>query len=127
MVRELLLTELERRYGWQRLQEVAAFLLQYLKTSQNPKEHPGVAQVQEWIAYSYLQPDKVVQELTELLEQSIAPGKDAHVSQYEKLQLATTMETVAGPLKNTALQQDYQHLIPICVQWYQSYTTDSGL
>lgn len=111
MVRELLLTELERRYGWQRLQEVAAFLLQYLKTSQNPKERPGVAQVQEWIAYSYLQPDKVVRELTELLEQSIAPGKDAHVSQYEKLQLATTMETVAGPLKNTALQQDYQHLI----------------
>src|SRR5215472_2194796 len=67
MVREALLFKLEERYGWQQLQNVADFLLQYVHKNHAKNQDVGATQLQEWIAQAYLQPDKIVQELVHLL------------------------------------------------------------
>jgi predicted ATPase len=111
MVREALLFKLEDRYGWQQLQNVANFLLQYIHKKYAKNQIAAVTQLHEWIAQAYLQPDKIVQELIHLLNESV----DAQSSNYQtlpkKLRIARSMELLAKPLRHTTLQEEYAGLI----------------
>jgi hypothetical protein len=111
MIREALLFELEDRYGWLRLQEIANFLLQYLRKQANKKYSLSVKQSHEWIAQSYLQPDQVVKELQTLLIESVDTRRDSLQTSPQKSQLAHIMELVANPLEHTTLQKEYHELI----------------
>jgi len=112
MIREVLLFELEERFGWGRLQELASFLLGYLNEKQVGRLRPGVAQVQEWIAQSYLNPDLVVQELKKLLIKSVEQERGEHQTFRDKFQVATTTELLAEVLERTTTQQqEYFELV----------------
>jgi ribosomal protein S1 len=111
MVREALLFKLEEHYGWQQLQNVADFLLQYLHKNHTTKRNAAVTQLHEWIAQSYLEPDKIVQELVHLLNESIDPQSNDYQKLPKKLRIARTMELLADPLRHTTLQEDYAGLV----------------
>jgi type I restriction enzyme M protein len=111
MVREALLFELEERYGLQRLQELASFLLEYLRKKPQGKRNRSIAQLYEWIAQSYLQPDRVVEELQRLLVESVDLQSDSYQTLSKKIQVARTMELLADPLEHSTLQQEYQSLL----------------
>jgi predicted ATPase/DNA-binding XRE family transcriptional regulator len=111
MVREVLLFRLEERYGWQQLQAVSALLLQYILKNHAKKQDAGVTQLHEWIAQAYLQPDKIVQELVHLLNESVDARSSDSQTLPKKLRIACSMELLAGPLRHTTLHEEYTGLI----------------
>src|SRR5439155_452861 len=111
MVHEALLFKLEERYGWQQLQNVADFLWQYVQKNHTSKQNAGVTQLHEWIAQAYLQPDKVVQELTDLLDESVDTQRSDYETLPKKLRVARSMELLADPLMHTGLQEEYEGLV----------------
>src|SRR5216110_821409 len=111
MVHEALLFKLEERYGWQQLQNVADFLWQYVQKNHTSKQNAGVTQLHEWIAQAYLQPDKVVQELTDLLDESVDTQRSDYETLPKKLRVARSMELLADPPRHTGLQEEYEGLV----------------
>ena len=102
MVREALLFQLEERYGWKHLQDVADFLLQYVHKNHASNRNTGVPQLHEWIAQAYLQPDNIVQELTHLLNESV----DAKSNDYQTLPQEIAHRTHNGTYCRSAQTHD---------------------
>ncbi|MBA3920871.1 MAG: formylglycine-generating enzyme family protein [Nostocaceae cyanobacterium] len=105
-VREVLLVELENKFGWERTRELAKFLQFYLD-HQSPQQREDVFYTQSWIAQAYIDPDRVVEELTNWRSDSLTVSDllPLHV------QLATTLEILAEPLERTSRQAEYQYLV----------------
>src|SRR5579859_3325871 len=110
MVREALLFKLEEHYGWQQLQNIADFLLQYVYKNHGTKRNASVTQLHEWTAQSYLQPDKIVQELAHLLNESVDTQSSDYQTLPKKLRITRSMELLTEPLRRTTLQKEYESL-----------------
>lgn len=107
-VREVLLVELENQFSWERPFELAKFLQFYLDhQSMSP---PEITRTQRWIAQAYTDPDKVIEELTTLRDESLSQS-DRPLGTPEHIHLAIALEILAEPLEATNRQQEYQVLL----------------
>ena len=70
-VREVLLEELEDKFGWRRPFELAEFLWFYLDKQGERKPSGELRMVQEWIAQAYLDPDRTIREMESSLSESL--------------------------------------------------------
>ena len=103
-VRNLLLKNLreDERFGQQRLNELADFLMDYV-AQQLDSHDPDVrnlAQAQRWTALAYAQPSEAASELGDVLAESVGkyvgvPGGDGS---FELLRLTSLMDTFSEPL-----------------------------
>ncbi|MFB2877754.1 tetratricopeptide repeat protein [Floridanema aerugineum] len=111
-VREVLLVELENRFGWRRPFEVANFLRIYLQNQPDWKHSPEQIRTQKWIAQAYLNPDQVVEELTDFLEESL-PEENPVLRSPSKLEIPQIVEILAEPLERTSIDlwSERQYLV----------------
>ncbi len=109
--RELLLADLIDRYqdGPQRLLRLADFLIAYLDQQNNRHQKPEITRLQRWVAWSYLEPKRVVGDLREILRASPQIGI---VSQQigGPLEVAIILETLREPLRAINDDENYRQL-----------------
>lgn len=113
-VREVLLVILENQLDPQRPLEIANFLFTYLTKKANKKQSPLTKRVQYWVALAYLEPDLVVEEMSELLKDSLSLDKTSFLEASSQNLIAImvdTLEIIAKPLGRTQLQEKYVHLM----------------
>ncbi len=111
-IQQVLLAELEHQFGRRRPFELANFLLAYIANKPDWKEQAHVMRTHQWIAQAYLDPDTVIQEMNNLLEQSISSQNEQPVVDFpNQFQVATIVEVAAEPLKRTNLPSEYQYLL----------------
>jgi len=93
--RNLLLRELKKEFGQQRLDELAEFLLDYVaqRLTGDDSDIRDLREAQEWTALAYTKPDELARELAEALSERVK-GKDMG----EVLRLASLVENFAEPL-----------------------------
>ena len=93
--RNLLLRELKKEFGQQRLDELAEFLLDYVaqRLTEDEPDIRDLREAQEWTALAYTKPSEVARELAEALGERV---KQEDVG--EVLRLASLVETLAEPL-----------------------------
>ncbi|WP_293127020.1 tetratricopeptide repeat protein [Microcoleus sp. bin38.metabat.b11b12b14.051] len=101
-VREVLLVELENRFGWRRPFEIADFLGIYLKNQPEWKQRPEQTRTQKWIAQAYLNPDRVVEELTDFLDESL-PEENPILGLPGQIEIPKIVEILAEPLERTSI------------------------
>ena len=103
-VREVLLVDLIERVedGAHRLRRLADFLLAYLDRT-GPGQRPEVRRAHQWIAWSYLAPEKVVDDMSALLTE-ISPGSGVAPALAHQLEVATMVEIVREPLERASLR-----------------------
>jgi len=109
-VREVLLVELENQFGFERPFGLAKFLKFYLAHTSGLKLRSEIIRTQQWIAQAYLDPDKLIEELIDLLESSLSE-EDNPLCLPETIQIATTLEMLAEPLEQTNLLTEYRYLV----------------
>lgn len=109
-IREVLLTELENQFGWERPFELAKFLQYYLDHKSGLKPRSEVTRTQRWLAQAYIAPDKVVEDLTDLLETSLSE-ENYLLSLPEQIQVTNTLELLAEPLERSNRRIEYQSLL----------------
>jgi hypothetical protein len=109
-IREVLLTELENQFCWERPFELAKFLQYYLEHKSGLKPRSEVTRTQRWLAQAYLAPDKVVEELTNLLETSLSE-ENYLLSLPGQIQVTNTLELLAEPLERSNRTIEYQYLL----------------
>ena len=109
-IREVLLIELERQFGWQRPLELAYFLRSYLHERPERKQSAHITQTHHWIAESYIRPDAVIEKLTELLEKTVPLEGNALTLSSNQLQFHSIVEIAKAPLKRANSQNAYHHL-----------------
>jgi hypothetical protein len=111
-VREVLLVELENQFGLQRPFGLAEFLQAYLDKNQKSewKQRSQVICTQKWIAQAYIAPDNVIEEMTELLEESLSEEDDL-LSLQGQIQVTSTLEILADPLDRANQRTEYQYLV----------------
>ena len=66
-MRQVLLVQLEKEYGWRRLQGLADFLLAYLNKNPDQPTRRTLRRTHQWVAHAYLDPDGLVSEMNSLL------------------------------------------------------------
>jgi formylglycine-generating enzyme required for sulfatase activity len=109
-IREVLLVELENQFSWERPLELAEFLQFYLQNKSDLQHREEITRTQQWIAQAYIDPDKVIEELTALQESSLStPGNLQSIP--KQIELVTTLEILAEPLETTNLRQKYHYLV----------------
>jgi hypothetical protein len=92
------------RFGQQRLTELSYFLQAYVKQkleSNDPYER-DLAQVQQWTALAFVEPNEAARQLASELKKVY---NEQNQDKYELMRLASIIETLAEPLK------DYQPLL----------------
>ncbi|EDX78728.1 hypothetical protein MC7420_7381 [Coleofasciculus chthonoplastes PCC 7420] len=97
-VRNLLLRELKEQFGQQRLEELGAFLIDYVAqqlTEYDPATQ-DLREAQEWTALAYTQPAEAGQKLAEVLSETV---KRENIDMAEVLRLTSLVETYAEPLE----------------------------
>jgi hypothetical protein len=97
-VRNLLLRELKEQFGKQRLEELGAFLIDYV-AQQLTEDDPAtqdLREAQEWTALAYTQPAEAGRKLAEVLSESV---KRKNIDMAEVLRLTSLVETYAEPLE----------------------------
>jgi hypothetical protein len=109
-VREVLLVELENQYGFERPFELAKFLQVYLVHQSGWEQRSEVTRTQWWIAQAYIAPDRVVEDLTNLLESSLSE-ENYFLNIPEQIQVVTALEILAEPLERTNKPEEYKCLI----------------
>lgn len=109
-IREVLLTELENQFGWERPFELAKFLQYYLDHKSDLKPRSEVTRTQRWLAQAYIAPDKVVEDLTNLLETSLSE-ENYLPSLPGLIQVTNTLELLAEPLERSNLTIEYRYLL----------------
>ncbi|MCP4542434.1 MAG: tetratricopeptide repeat protein [Chloroflexi bacterium] len=110
-VREVLLVELENRFGWQRPLELSNFLLTYLVKKPNWRQRPDVTRTHKWIAQAYISPDQVVEEMSVFLAEGLFSETTSVSNLSGQIQIAMMVEVASGPLERTNLQEEYQYLV----------------
>ncbi|ODH02964.1 hypothetical protein A4S05_21760 [Nostoc sp. KVJ20] len=94
----------DSRFGQQRLTELSYFLQAYIKQkleSNDPYER-DLAQVQQWTALAFVEPNEAARQLASELKKVY---NEQNQDKYELMRLASIIETLAEPLK------DYQPLL----------------
>jgi mRNA-degrading endonuclease RelE of RelBE toxin-antitoxin system len=94
-VRNLLLRELKKQFGQERLEELGAFLIDYVAqrlTADDP-DTQDLAQAQEWTALAYTKPDEAARKLAEALSVRVKQQDIAEV-----FRLTSLVETLVEPL-----------------------------
>jgi len=93
--RNLLLRELKKEFGQQRLDELAEFLLDYVaqRLTGDDSDIRDLREAQEWTALAYTKPDELARELAEALSERVK-GEDMG----EVLRLTSLVENFAEPL-----------------------------
>ncbi|MEQ8975303.1 MAG: AAA-like domain-containing protein [Coleofasciculus sp. C1-SOL-03] len=97
-VRNLLLRELKEQFGQQRLEELGAFLIDYV-AQQLTEDDPAtqdLREAQEWTALAYTQPAEAGRKLAEVLSERV---KRENIDIAEVLRLTSLVETYAEPLE----------------------------
>lgn len=97
-VRNLLLRELKKHFGQQRLEELGAFLIDYVAqqlTEYDPATQ-DLREAQEWTALAYTQPAEAGRKLAEVLSECV---KRENIDMAEVLRLTSLVETYAEPLE----------------------------
>jgi formylglycine-generating enzyme required for sulfatase activity len=114
-IREVLLVDLEDKFGRERQVELAQFLQFYLERKSDLQQPEEITRTQLWIAQAYTQPDKVIAEITALRNSSLQDSSLSEANPLpkisEQIQFATTLEILAEPLQQTSQQQEYQYLL----------------
>jgi hypothetical protein len=94
-VRNLLLKELKEQFGQKRLEELGAFLIDYVAqqlTGDDP-DTQDLREAQEWTALAYTKPDEAARKLAQALTQRVKQEDMAEI-----LRLTSLVETFAEPL-----------------------------
>ncbi|NEQ69352.1 MAG: hypothetical protein F6K21_28450 [Symploca sp. SIO2D2] len=93
--RNLLLRELKKEFGQQRLDELAEFLLDYVaqRLTGDDSDIRDLREAQEWTALAYTKPDELARKLAEALSERVK-GEDMG----EVLRLTSLVDTFAEPL-----------------------------
>lgn len=123
-VREVLLVDLVDRVedGRRRLERLADFLLAYLDRRAGPGYRPDVARAQRWIAWSVLDPQRVVDDMTRLLQEQAASEAPGFAALARQVQVATMVEVVRGPLAAGLRPEAYRELVQaaqvLAQYWY---------
>ena len=109
-VREVLLGELEDKFGWRRPFELAEFLWFYLDKQRERKPSGELRMVQEWIAQAYLDPDRTIREMESFLSESL-PEDNPVLGLAGQEKIPYLVEILAQPLDQTNLWKQYQNLV----------------
>jgi WD40 repeat protein len=131
-VRELLLADLLNWYGTneanRRLYALADFLVAYLDRTGVDGTRPDILRSQRWIAWSVLSPERVVRDMSALLD----PGESAASASagfMRHVLVATMLEVVRDPLEARIASPQFQRLIEasefVAQYWYRG-TVQSG-
>ncbi|NER20366.1 MAG: WD40 repeat domain-containing protein [Symploca sp. SIO1C2] len=93
--RNLLLRELKKEFGQQRLDELAEFLLDYVaqRLTGDDSDIRDLREAQEWTALAYTKPSELARELAEALSERVK-----REDMGEVLRLTSLAETFAEPL-----------------------------
>src|SRR6266567_2741508 len=110
-IREVLLIELENETNWQRPLELAEFLQVYLTKKPHWKMPPDIIRTQWWIAQAYIDPDTVIEDMTEVLEKSLSSKEERTFNLPSQIQVATALEIAADPLERANSRMAYQYLV----------------
>ena len=109
-VRQVLLVQLEKEYGWQRLQALADFLLAYLNKNPDLPTRRTLRRTHQWVARAYLDPDGLVSEMNSLLARNLTTGSGAADELTDRIQLSAMVETLADPLRRAGQTEEQQVL-----------------
>jgi uncharacterized protein YjbI with pentapeptide repeats len=109
-IREVLLVELENQFGWERPFQLAKFLQFYLAHNFGLQQPEKVIRTQNWIAQAYLDPDNVVEQLTNLLDSTLSEEAPS-LNLPKQIYITTTLELLAEPLEKTNQQRKYEYLV----------------
>jgi len=107
-VRNYLLEQLQAdpNFGQQRIQELADFLLDYVR-QQLQSNNPDIrdfAQAQRWTVLAYTKPNKVAQELAQTFQQlGLDTKNSSQQNKSELVRMALLIETFAEPLVKAEL------------------------
>lgn len=126
-VREVLLVELENQFGSECLEEIAKFLWLYVQKKSNREQQPYVKRTHEWLSIAYLQPDRMVQQMKNMLEKSDTSPDASTLNLSDQILLASVMEMAAEPLSKTTLQEDYHSVLKITHKLTQELYEESPL
>ena len=108
-IREVLMFELEKEYGIQRRNQIAQFYHYYLSQTFNRNQNLEIVLMQQWFAEAYLFPDKVISEMTSILEKLTTIGDLNDAS--KQILIANAFELLAEPLQNASQEIKYSYLV----------------
>jgi hypothetical protein len=99
--RNLLLRELKKQFGQEKLDELAEFLLDYVaqRLTDDDPDTQDLAEAQEWTALAYTKPNKLARELAEALSARV---KQEDLT--EVFRLASLVETFWEPLVQSGFE-----------------------
>jgi len=109
-VREVLLVELENQCGFERPFELAKFLQVYLAHQSGWEQRSELTCIQLWVAQAYMNPDQVVEDLTNLLKSSLSE-ENYLLNIPEQIQIVTAIEILVEPLERTNKPREYKSLL----------------
>ncbi|MEM7134256.1 MAG: effector-associated domain EAD1-containing protein [Chloroflexota bacterium] len=115
-VREVMLVDLPDRVadGNQRLYDLADFLLAYLGQQSQLNQRTKVARVHQWVAWSLLDPQRVVEDMSALLAETVREAQHQQASERilsHQIQVATMMEIVREPIERHLVPSEYEDLL----------------
>ena len=110
-IRNVLLIELENLFGSQRLLELAYFLRAFLHEKPDKSQQQYITRTHRWIAKAYIEPDKLIREITSLLEETIALDNESAHELPEQLQIHSIIELAKEPLKRANSRVEFQSLL----------------
>ena len=109
-IREVLLVELEDKFGWRKPFELAEFLEFYLDKQPDWKQRPELTRTQKWIAKAYLDPDSTVRKIKDRLEESL-PEDNPVLGLPDQSYIPHLVEILSEPLERTNLWNEHQYLV----------------
>jgi len=110
-VREVLLTELEKRFGKARTLELADFLMIYLERRHDRRHDRDIARSYRWIAEAYLYPEDAIATLGNNLEQASQPYEGYGIRRADQIRIVNMTEILASPLLRGGLKEKYQTVL----------------
>ena len=131
--REVMLVDLvdQEFDGPRRLRRLADFLLGFIARRSWATARPEVLRAYQWIAWSYLDPERVVTDMTRVLQTSVDNlGKlPRWIAQSDQRRVAAFLELIRAPLEFSLPLEKYQDLVEtadfLVTYWFPGLT--SGL
>lgn len=131
-MREVMLALLrESPVGYERLYHLADFLLAYERRYSEHLRRPDIARIHRWIAWSYLHPQKLLDDMKATLLVEIPKTMDGVALPTHQIHVATMLEVTSDAFEigPPALEQEYQKLLEsaraVTHYWYRSKHTSS--
>jgi Signal transduction histidine kinase regulating C4-dicarboxylate transport system len=109
-IREVLLVDLENQLGFERPLRLAEFLQFYLAHKSGLKQGSEITRTQRWIAQAYIEPDRVIEELIDLLESDFSQ-QEYLLTLSEQIKIINVLEILAEPLERANQQTKYKYLV----------------